>query len=265
MVELRKISLGSVWEEALAFCKREVALLAPLALLGFGLPLVVLELVMPDKLIVDGQVATGPWMAWIPPHALLSLLGTLSISALTARPGISVREALQVAAARMPAGIAIALLALGAVVLASLPVGILAGVETALSGKPGPIFLVGYLAALVVLAWLAMRLLPIWAAVAFGRGHPWQAVRATLALTRGHAAQMLLLRIVAWISQFVVMTVLLLPVNALFQLIGKATGATPVTDLLAMLVGSAVAAGIVTIWTVYVAALYRRMGAISGM
>jgi hypothetical protein len=259
MIERTKISLGAVWEEAFAFCKAEVALLAPLALLCFGLPLVVLDLVMPEKLIVDGAITTGPWLFWIAPHALLSLLGTLSITALTARPGISVREALQVGVSRLPAGIAVALLAFGALVLSSIPVGIVAGVESSLTGKAGPAFLLAYLVVLVGLAWLAMRLLPVWAAIATGRVNGWITVRATLALTRGLAPQMLLLRVVAWISQFVVMSVLMLPARAIFELIGRATGATALTDLLATLVGSVLAAAIVTLWTVYVALLYRRM------
>ncbi|WBO23467.1 hypothetical protein [Sphingomonas abietis] len=259
MIERTKISLGAVWEEAFAFCKAEVALLAPLAVLCFGLPLVVLDLVMPTKLVVDGAVAVGPWMAWIIPHALFSLLGTLSITALTARAGISVREALQTGVSRMPAGIAVALLAFGAVVLASIPVGIVAGIESSVTGKAGAAFLLAYLLVLVGLAWLAMRLLPVWAAIATSRVNGWATVRATLALTRGLAPQMLLLRIVAWISQFLVMSVLMLPARAIFELIGRATGATALTDLLATLVGSVVAAAIVTLWTVYVALLYRKM------
>lgn len=259
MTVRRTIPLGGVWEQTWRFCKAEAGLLAPLALLGFGLPLVVLDLVMPEKWLVDGRVETGPWMFWIPAHLLLSMLGTLSISALTAREGISVREALMTGLRRMPAGIALALLGFGAVVAASLPVGIVTGIEAALLGKPGPLFLIAYLAALVILAWLAMRLLPIWAAIAAGRDNGWISARRTLALTRGLAGHMLLLRIVAWVSQIVVMSVIMLPTQAIFALIGRLTGVTGVTDLLAMLAGSAVAAAVVTLWTVFVATLYRRL------
>jgi hypothetical protein len=263
MIERTKISLGAVWEEAFAFCKAEATLLAPLALLGFGLPLVVLDLVMPEKLIVDGAPATGPWMLWIAPYALMSLIGTLSVTALTTRGGISVREALHIAVSRLPAGITVALLGFGAIVLSSIPVGIVAGVEASLTGKAGPGFLLSYLVVLVGLAWLAMRLLPVWAAVATGRVNGWLTVRATLALTRGLALQLLLLRIVAWLSQFLVMTVLMLPTRAVCDLVGRLTGATALTDLAATLIGSAVAAAVVTLWTVYVAKLYRRMDAAS--
>lgn len=264
MTGRKTIALSAVWEQAWRFCKAEAGLLAPLALLGFGLPLVVLDLVMPEKWLADGRVETGLWMLWIPPHLLFSLLGTLSISALAAGGGISVREALQTGIARLPAGITVALLGFGAVMAASLPVGIVAGIEAALLGKPGPLSLVAYLAALVVLAWLAMRLLPVWAAIAAGRDGGWIGARRTFALTRGLAGHMLLLRIVAWVSQIVVMSVLMLPAHAVFTLIGRATGATDLTDLLAMLVASVVAAGVVTLWTVFVAMLYRQVEASSG-
>ena len=258
-----KVSLGAAWEEALDFCKAEAALLAPLALLGFGLPLAVLELVMPDKVVVAGAIATGPWMAWLAPHMLLSLLGTLSISALTARPGISVREALLIGLRRMPAGIAVALVALGALVLASVPVGIVAGLEASVAGKPGTVFLLAYLVVMVLLGWLSLRLLPVWAALAAGHANGWATLRETIRQTRGRAPLMLLLRVVSWASQFIVMTVLMLPARAVLELIGRATGANRIADLVAMLSGAAVAAAIVTLWTVYVAALQRRLAVAS--
>lgn len=263
MTDRKTIALGTVWEQAWRFCRAEAGLLAPLALLGFGLPLVVLDLVMPEKWLADGRVEPGLWMLWIPPHLLFSLLGTLSISALTARGGISVREALLTGIGRMPAGIAVALLGFGAVMAVSLPVGIVAGIESALLGKPGPLSLVAYLAALVALAWLAMRLLPVWAAIAGTRDGGWAGARRTFALTRGLAGHMLLLRIVAWVSQIVVMSVVMLPARAIFTVLGRVTGGADITDLLAMLTGSAVAATVVTLWTVFVAMLYRQVEACS--
>jgi hypothetical protein len=259
----KTLSLGAVWEETLAFCKAEATLLVPLALLGFGLPATVLGLIMPDKLIVDGQPQLGLWMLWIFPHGLFSLLGTLSISALTSRPGISVSEALQIGARRMPAGIVVALMAFGVVMLATLPVGIVAGVEAAVAGKPGAVFLLAYLVVLVLLAWLSLRLLPVWAAIASGQASSWVTVRATLAQTRGRAAQMLVLRLAVWISQFIVVTVVMVPTRAMLELAGRAAGSTRLTDLLAMLIGACVAAATVTLWTVYVAALQRRLAGLS--
>jgi hypothetical protein len=259
----KSISLGTIWEETLAFCKAEVSLLTPLALLGFGLPAAVLSLLMPEKLIVDGQPQLGLWMLWIIPHGLLSLIGTLSISALTSRGGISVSEALQIALRRMPAGLVVVLMAFGLMVLASLPLGLIAGIEMSVTGKSGPIFLLCYLVVLVLMIWLSLRLLPVWAAIAAGQAGSWATVRATLAATRGRGAQMFLIRIVAWFSQAIVLMVITIPANAMLELLGRLTGVPKVTQVVEILIAAAAAAAIVAMWTVFVAGLQRRLAGFS--
>jgi hypothetical protein len=259
MIERTKISLGTVWEETFAFCKAEAGLLAPLALLGFGLPLVVLGMVLPGHVTTDGHVTPGLWMLWLPVHLFFNLLGTLSMSALTIRPGISVREALAVGLSRLPAALGFALLAWAAFLGIWVIVGIAAGVETSLTGRPGPISLLLMLIAIVLLGWALLRLTPIWAAIVSSRSNGWITLRATLALTRGLAPWMLLVRVIQIVSAFTVMTVLGVPIQAMFELIGRLTGADGFSHLLATLVNCVIAAAIVALWTVYVAKLYRRM------
>jgi hypothetical protein len=88
-------------------------------------------------------------------------------------------------------------------------------------------------------------------------------LRATLALTRGLARWMLLVRVIQIVSALTVMTVLGVPIQAMFELIGRLTGADGFSHLLATLVNCVIAAAIVALWTVYVAKLYRRMDAAS--
>ncbi|MBA2935871.1 hypothetical protein HZF05_17460 [Sphingomonas sp. CGMCC 1.13654] len=263
MTVRKTIPLGVVWEEAMAFCKAEAALLTPLALLGFALPAVVLSLLMPDKLVIGSQPQLGAWMLWIVPYALFSMLGTLSISALTSRPGISVSEALQIGLRRVPTGIAVALMALGLVVVALVPVIVVGVVEMSVHGKPGPFTLIAYLAALVGLIWVSLRLLPVWATIATGQVGSAETVRATLAATRERAPLMLVLRLIAWISEALVWMAITMPVGAVLRVVGRVTGAGRVTDFILLLVSACIGAALGAVWTVFVAMLQRRLAGFS--
>jgi hypothetical protein len=264
MTVRKTISLGAVWEDSWTFCRAEAGLLAPLALLGFGLPLVVLGLVVPADIGLNDHPTPGLWMLWLIPHLLLNLLGTLSLSMLAMRPGASVGEALRGGLGRLPAALGFVVLAMGAFLGMWIGVAVVAGIEMAVLGKPGPISLLLVLVGCVFFVWLSLRLLPIWAALALRGERSWPTAHFVFRLTRGMAGQLLGLRLVQLVSQFVVMSVITLPVHAIFGLIGKLAGAPDLGEFLADLVGCVAASVIITLWTVFVAQLYRRMETASG-
>ena len=130
-----RISLGAVWQETAIFMRAELSLVMPIALAGFGLPIVILQLLIPDRLSPD--TVYGPWMWALIPYALFSMAGSLAISALALRPGISVREALVLAARRMPVAVGVTVIALAALMTATTIVSIAAGIERAALGPLG--------------------------------------------------------------------------------------------------------------------------------
>jgi hypothetical protein len=258
-----RLPLGAIWEESLAFARAEIGLLTPLALLGFGLPLVILELVQPAKLVDGNTVVTGPWMIWLIPHALLSMLGTLSISALALHPGMSVRESLAIALSRLPAGIGAALIGFALfVVLVTLVFGI-AGVEIGPGGQLGPFSVAAFVGLLAVVVMVMVRALPIWAALAARPISPPAAIRTIFALTRGCYAKLLLVRITSWLAQLGVAIVLMTPIAIALTAIGGLLGVSAIGSLLGMVANSILIAAMMAFWTIYVARTYARLAASS--
>ncbi len=262
MIERSKVSLGAVGEEAFAFCKAEAALIAPLALLGFGLPMVTLLLAIP---IDEGQTTTpapGPWMFWMLPCGLLSILGFIAVSALTLTPGISVRESILVAIQRVPAALGLLLLYIGVQVVLSLPL-MAAGL---LEGRPGPISTLVYFIDIAVVLWLLVRVTPIWAVVAQRPVLPWAAAIRAFRLTGSHFGKLLLLGVTAGFAMALITAVLLIPIAAITGLIGLVAGSPNVGLVVAKIAFGMIVSAIAGVWTVYVAVLYRRLdGASSGI
>jgi hypothetical protein len=259
-----RISLGSVWETTAGFVRAESALLAPLAMLGFGLPTVAILLAVPMDAAEAGMLKPGAWMLWLLPCGLFSMLGSIAVSALVLTPGVSVREAMLVAIARLPAAIGLLLLYVGLQVVLSVPVALATLVDLRVSGGAGPIAMIANLAGIGVMIWLFVRVLPIWAVLADRPQGPWAAVRTAFRLTGGCYARLLALRIVMAAAAGIAMLVLLIPIGAVAQLIGMATGNAQVSVILSFVATGVVVAAVVGLWTVYVARLYRALEAATG-
>lgn len=258
-----RISLGAVWQETAAFMRAEAALVAPVALAAFGLPVILLQLLIPEKL--SPETAAGPWMWALIPYALCSMTGTLAISALALRSGISVAESLMLALRRLPVAIAVALIALGALIAAMLLVSVAGGIERGTLGRSGPVFAVALFALIAAMISALVRALPVWTLIAQGEDGPVVTLRAALRLTRGRYLRLLLLRAVAWVSQVVILLVIWVPLADILNLLGRAAKSASLGELLALVAGGLVMSAIIATWTVYVARLSRTLASSSGI
>lgn len=271
MRDRTNLALGAIWEETIAFVRAEFSLLLPVAMLGFGLPTIVILLAVPMDATRVGMLKPGPWMLWFVPSGILSMLGSLAVSALALRPGVSVRESIGVAVSRMPSALGLLLFYVGYQVALAVPLLIVSEIELKVSGAVGPASVVVNLACIALTIWLFVRLMPIWAVLSDRPQKPWEAVRAAFRLTRGCYPKLLLLRVVMAFAAMLLMVVLLIPIGAIAQLIGALTGGASVSILLSFIATGLMVAMIGGIWTVFVARLYRRLDAsangvpISGM
>jgi hypothetical protein len=253
------VSLSAVWEDTAAFLKAEFSLVAPLSLLGFGVPMVALLLAVPTGTAIDGKLQPGPWMLWILPCGFVSMLGSLAVSALVLTPNISVKESIGIAIRRIPAALGLVLLYLGLQVMLSLPLALADWIE----GRAGPISTLVYLASLAFVIWVFVRVMPIWAVVAERPQMPWVSVMRAFALTKDCYVRLLLLRLIMGIAAMVAMIVLLIPIGALTRLVGLLAGNPDIGMVIAFICMGVLIAAIVGIWTVYVALLYRRLAAVN--
>lgn len=251
------VSLGAVWEDTVAFLKAELSLVAPVSLLGFGLPMVALLLAVPTGAAIDGKLQPGPWMLWMIPCAFVSMLGSLAVSSLVLTPNVSVRESIAVALRRIPTGLGLALLYLGLQVVLSIPLGLANMAE----GGMGTISTLVYLASMVFMIWVFVRIMPIWAVVAARSQTPWAAVIHAFALTRSCYGRLLALRLVMTLAAVVALIVVLIPIGAITRLAGALAGNPDIGLVIAFVCMGVMIAAIVGTWTVYVALLYRRLEA----
>lgn len=256
-----RVSIGRAWDEAWAFLRAEAALLLPVAAATSGAAMLLLLLldVVPEP--VAGRVPQGTWMLWLLPFYALTLTGTLATTALALKPGISVRESLTLALRRLPTCAAVVLL-LGAVsMLGGVPVALVAALESARGGGPGPATALVNLVMLAFFLWLSVRLLPIWPMVTERDATPIAAFRRSFALTRGHAARLLALMLLAGVGALVVGSALLFGGGAVLTAIGRLLSGDRLAAVLFELLVAAVFACAVTMWAVVVAFLYRQLAA----
>jgi hypothetical protein len=270
MPDAAKISLGLLWEETIAFLRAEIALVLPLAMVGFGLPMVLMSVVVllnvPPDAVTTGKLVIGPWIFWSAPLGLISMFGSLSVSALALHPGGSVREALGIAIARLPGGIGLALLNVAAQLSLTAVVEIVRIAEAATLGAAGVLSALANLAVFAATIWLFVRVMPVWALLSHRPLSPWQAVRSVFALTRGHYRKLLLLRVVAMLAGGTAFLVVLVPISALFVALGSLTGAADVAQALSFIAMGLVFALFASLWTIYVARLYAQLaGASNGI
>ncbi|USI72251.1 hypothetical protein [Sphingomonas morindae] len=254
-----RISVGALWDESIAFVRAEYSLLMPVGALGFGLPLVMMLLAVPVDQAETGRLVPGLWLLWFVPAGLLSLFGSLALSAMTLRRGATVAECIRLAFRRLPSAFGLILLHLGFQAVLGLPVAALARIDMATRGQPGLLAALGNFAVLAVLIWLFVRLMPIWALLADRGGHPIDTLRQAFAVTRGRYRHLLLIRVTGAVAGVVALLVLLIPLGAVCALIGAATGASAVAATISYVLTGAIFAALLTLWTVYVALLYRRL------
>jgi hypothetical protein len=260
-----RFSIFAVWEEALAVLRAEWSLVLPVALSCFGLPLVAIMMVIPAPTIAETgpTVAPGPWMLMLPVLGILFMIGSMSIAGLALQGGVSVREALTRAVQRLPAGIGLYLVNVGLQVVVSVLLTPILLIGSPGGGQVGPYGSDAVYLAFVVLTWVYLRVMPVWTLLYRDRQNPLAAIVAAWQLTRGHTLRLLLLRLLLLLTVLILGTVIVLPAGAISRLIGTLLGQPELARLLATVVCGALLAAIGGVWTVYVAVLTRRLGALN--
>ncbi len=256
---MARISIGRVWDETWAFVRAEAGLLLPVAGATSGAGMLLLMLVMPD--LVGNQLPQGPWMLWLLPFYALSLVGLLATTALALKPGISVREGLVLAIRRLPASAAVVMLLVAISLGAGLPVALIGAIEAGGGGRVGPATAFANLVMFVALAWLSVRLLPIWPMVIDRIVTPVTALKESFALTRGHGPRLLGVVLLALVAASLIGAALLFAGGATLMILGKALGGERVGSLLVAILLAAIVSIAATVWAVFVAFLYRQLSA----
>jgi hypothetical protein len=252
---MKKLSIARAWEETVAFVKREPG---SLLLISFGLialPSLIFQAAGPE--VRPGQTPEpGLWMLLFFPLIILSILGSLTITAMALRPDSDAGSAFSLALKRLPVMLGtILLIAVGALLLA-LPFAILSVVAAA--GGRGAMLTIAVLLALAfAVVWVRLMLMtPVAAAESKG---PVAILKRSWALTSGHT-----LRLFGFILVVVIVfLVVMLAVSAIFGSVIILAAGQPqdgnLSSVLIALVGGITNAALGLFLTAMIARIYAQL------
>jgi hypothetical protein len=256
------ISMNQIWDDSIAFIRRESALLVPLAFATIYVADVVAGLAQsmakptdPNPVVPIAILAAALW----------SVIGQLSIVSLVLKPGQSVGEALSHGLSRLGKVILIALL-LGLVVsVALLPVAVAAVASGANPAKPESLQnLPGWVSLMMLvvtggLIWLGVRLALMNALIVDRNPGVIEALKGGFALTRGITARLFLVVLLYGVVLLVMGAAVKYVAGTMFELLARLLESPLVGTALTALVTGLVSTAMSLIATVFLATLYRRV------
>jgi hypothetical protein len=257
------ISMNQVWDDSVAYIRRESALLVPLALATIYFGGVVASLAQggttPDKPNILASIIALVGLIW-------STVGQLAVMSLVLRPAQSVGEALQHGLARLGKVVLVGLLLILMISVALLPIGAVAlasGLDPknpqTLQNVPGWVSLL-LLVLIAGFGWLSVRLSLMSALIVDRNPGVIEALKGGFALTRGIAARLILVAILYFAMVLILGSAVQFVAGSIFELLGRALGSPFAGAVMTTLVLGLISTALSLVATVFLATLYRRVG-----
>lgn len=259
-------SLGTVWEDTIAFLRREGGLLIPVALAIYGPAQVMLDLglgaAMPTRGVAEKALSLQALL--VLPGALLLLLGNLAVTLIVLVPGISVGEALARAAKRLPAALGAMLLLFVAAAAVALVIIIAATIGAmTFRADPRSPAMAGQLFVLLMIPvgvlWIRLLLLP--AVLAYEPVGPADGIRRAWALGRGNLLRFIGVWFVVLFLSIVVAMLEMFVIGSIAELLRLALGNGELPTLFQTLANATVQSLLSMAFAVFLAVIYGRLSA----
>ncbi|KKC25411.1 hypothetical protein [Sphingomonas sp. SRS2] len=260
-------SLGTVWEETIAFLRRESGLLTPVALAIFGPAQLLLRFAMvgaANPAAMAGKAVSAQiFLAF--PALLLALFGYLVVSLLVLVPGISVGEALSrsiraffraVAAGGL---VMVAWICIAIAIVTAATLGVMLFQSSPQS--PGVANLLSMLIIIPMLV-IVVRLLLFAPVLAVEEAGPLDALRRIWGLSRDNVLRFIGVWLLFLFLGFVVTMVDMLVFGSIFRLVALAVGDAELLFVVQSLVSAGLQSVLSLGMTVYIALIYRRIATV---
>ena len=258
---MARLPIIELWDDARCFVARELPLLLPLAFATFGLGTLIAGYFAPAS---QPQVVTAPgaWMLAMLPAGLLMLIGYLAISHIALRSHASIGEGLHAAIRLLPRAIALMLLIIAAMTLATMVIGLVTGLlaVTLGLGQHGGVMLM-LVAMLPPLLWISIRLAVLWPALADREGPVGDTLRMATAMTRGRAAPIAGLMLASGVIYLVLAVVIELAGGSVLMLVARLLSMPGLGQLLLSILVAGFNAIYLLFWSVVLTRLYRALAA----
>lgn len=256
------ISMNQVWDDAVAFIKRERALIVPLALATLLVGDVLVTLAGTSRNAETPDLGSTIVMLI---GAFWSLVGQMAIIALVLSPGMSVGEALTRGASRIGKVLLIGLVVgLGSlvVVVPFLSLLMANGINPSEPGSlqrlPGWASLIA-LILVAVLIWVSVRLLLLNALIVDRNPGVFAALRTAFGLTRGIASRLAVVFLVYLLVIATLGGAVKFVLGSMFALLGAAMGSPFAGAVLTALGTGVITAALSATAAIFLATLYRRV------
>ncbi|HEY0014237.1 MAG TPA: hypothetical protein VGB79_15445 [Allosphingosinicella sp.] len=257
--------MNDAWNDTAAFVKREWRLLLPIALLLNALPMAFAMAVLPQW-SPERMPEPGLWLLAVPLAALVGIVGNVAISWLAMSPGRTVGEGLRRAFSRflplfavyliVGAGIFILFVIVAVVAALSIPGLVPQAPNTRALGGFAAILLV---VMVPVLLYVSVRLMLAAPVAAAEEGGPIAIMKRSFALTRPVFWTLLgfliLITVLAWVIQTVAAMIIGIPI----LLLAGRPEESGISEVLILLIGSAVSSVLTVYITTMVARIYLRL------
>ncbi len=260
------ISMSSIWDETVVLLRREAPLMVPLAFATIGIGSAVSSLAQGAIQQAGGNGVSGLVFLALLIATLLTLVGNLAVMALALRPGMSVGEALRLAAQRLPKMVVILILIGLVVMLMIIPLAVIlvaSGVD--MQAKVPDVPPLAILYALVVIAallYLFARTFTLNGLVIDKNPPIIETIKQTFAATRGLVGKIIGVTILFIVVAAILDWATILISGAAFALVGKMIGSPFAAQMMTALVGGMVSAGLSLVSTLFAARLYTNLSAI---
>ena len=256
--------MNQVWDDSVAFVRRESALLIPLTLATIYIGNVGAGLAQWNgKTDQPSIVANALLLAAV----ILSIVGQLAVVSLVLTPGQSVGEALRKGATRLGKLFLVVLVIALVLTLAAIPLSIVMVANGLEPGNPDTMRNLPAWMVLVILiasaggVWLAIRLSLVNVLIVDRNPGVVETLKQGFALTRGMAARLCLVALLYGAVLLVLSTAVRFVAGSLFALIGDALDSPFAGTVMTSLVDGLVTAALSLVATVFIAQLYRRVSA----
>jgi hypothetical protein len=256
------ISMTIIWDETLAFLKRELHLLMPLWLGLFVVGDACMSLAS-DAIETAAHKANPAAVIGLILGGAIATVAQLSATAMVLRGGISIGEALRLGVKRLPKLILIGLCFVAISMAAILPLGLglLAwGFDvTAVPMNLPPAAQLYVLAFSVIGVWLGARLVTLTPMIVDVDPPIFQSIRGSFQQTKGAAVLIVGVMLLYLVVASVVGLVVKFVVGGFLVYIGTAAGVLGLAHVLSALVSGAFSSALTLIATIFIAHLYRSL------
>jgi len=253
-------SLGTVWEETIAFMRREFGLLLPVGFATFGVAQLILDIGMGDRNVPAAHLGDSPVNLLFIPVLLIMLVGNIAVSRMVLMPGGSVAESLMAALRALPKALVVILviftimIGVALIVIVAATVGAMAFQTDPRTITPSIVTLL--FVPMIFLAARLMMLIPILAVEQLGAI---PSLRRAWGMSRAHFLRFFGVMMIVLLVTTLLGLVQLFVIGSLFKLLALAIGDSELVTIVQAVVSAGIASILSVAVTLYVALIYRHL------